>query len=304
MFSIENMGSIYVFFIIYFVCLLILGCLWSIKTHDWFVRVISPKRIASMYTHLYNMLIYQFLIFIIIEAYIEYLVSTYIQFKHGGQQIFMSVFAVITLVVVPMVYYIMIFKMNAEMLQKPAFKSRYEKFFYYVNTLDRGSLGFYPVYVARRILFVILAFEMEQYLGIGLLLLFFLNLSVLIYVSHQKPIIGQLKNRLEIFNEYMVCTVTIQMALFSDWVSNVDNGPLLLTRWKYGHLVNGFIGYFIYANLSIFLFFQTKNFYHVGLKFYNQIDWSSKIYNLILIMNKLYFKLSKSWTTFLQILMC
>ena len=114
-----------------------------------------------------------------------------------------------------------------------------------------------------------------------------MNLAILLYVSYFRRIVGQLKNRLEMFNEYMVCCVTQQMVFFSDWVCSVDS-DLLNVRWKYGHFMNAVIGYFIYANLSIFIFFTSKNIYLIYTKLKLTVNWSLLMYQIIMKLNDIY----------------
>ena len=59
----------------------------------------------------------------------------------------------------------------------------------------------------------------------SLILICYMNLSILIYTAQTSPLIGKPTNRLEIFNEFVVCCVTIQMFLFTDWVLDKDGSP-------------------------------------------------------------------------------
>ena len=173
-----------------------------------------------------------------------------------------------------------------------------------MDTKKRSSLAFYPIYMTRRVLFIFLAFGLETYPGIGLMSLILMNLGIMIYVSNTRPIIGKLKNRLEIFNEFMVCCVSFHMLYFSEWVSNVKEGPLMFTRWGYGHVMNFFISYFIYANLSIYGYFIFKNFYSVYLRYSQRVSVLHYLYHLIMKLSSIQRKIGKVWNYLLSVLFC
>ena len=48
--------------------------------------------------------------------------------------------------------------------------------------------------------------------------LMFLNLAILIYTGKNYPLEGTNRNRLEFFNEIMVCYITMHMLYFTDWI--------------------------------------------------------------------------------------
>ena len=81
------------------------------------------------------------------------------------------------------------------------------------------------MYMARRILFVWVVFNLEEYSGMQLLILNFMNLFILIYVAASNPIQERFRNRLEIFNELFVCYCTQHMYFYTDWVLEWKRGP-------------------------------------------------------------------------------
>jgi len=82
----------------------------------------------------------------------------------------------------------------------------------------------------------------------------FSNLVMLIYVGYNNSLLGKFANRLEQFNEIMVCFITFHMYFFTDWVLDKNGHPDKDVQYNYGIMMNCFIAYYIYANLMVILY--------------------------------------------------
>ena len=105
-----------------------------------------------------------------------------------------------------------------------------------------------------------------------------LNMVVILHLAHFKPITDNLKNRLEIFNEYMVSVITIQMVWFTDFIDQKK------IQWHYGYIINGLVGYFVYVNLNIFFYYAIKSLVLVQKRYY---EWVKNYLKECVASNKL-----------------
>jgi len=77
----------------------------------------------------------------------------------------------------------------------------------------------------------------------------FSNLAMLIYVGYNNSLLGKFSNRLEMFNELMVCFITFHMYFFTDWVLGKNGQPDKDVQYNYGIMMNCFIVFYIYVNV-------------------------------------------------------
>ena len=198
------------------------------------------------------MLFFKGLVLLILELYMEYLIYVYFHAfgsNFNDEQVFVWLASIVMFLLLPLIYF-RVLASEPEILQST--RRLWGQLYYEVDIYSRSSLAFYVIFIIRRIVFVIVCFGLSQDSpGIAIILLILLNTIVLLYVAHIKPITDKLKNRLEIFNEYMVSIITIQMIWFTDYV-----GPNLKhIQWSYGYVVNVFVAYYIYVNINIFFYF-------------------------------------------------
>ena len=92
-----------------------------------------------------------------------------------------------------------------------------------VKLATKTTAAFYLIFIIRRLLFVMMMFGMDNYSGLNLCLLEYMNLFMLMYTGWTRPLQSVFSNRLEMFNEYFVCIITMHMAFFSDWVLDEHN---------------------------------------------------------------------------------
>ena len=99
-----------------------------------------------------------------------------------------------------------------------------------------------------------------------------LNLAILIYTGRNSPLIGKLCNRLELFNEFSVCFITIQMSFFIHHTLGYDIKTVpeeLLSATvallpnesdqnTYGYMMNSCMFYYIYANILVILYYLIR----------------------------------------------
>ena len=159
----------------------------------------------------------------------EYLIAGYLQFKNhtGNPNVsfgFMIFCFVVTLVIVPITFMYTL-SQHINLYQQLKFKHRWGSLFENVKLRNKITAAFWLIFVIRRILFVTIVFAMEHISCPSLILICYTNLAILIYTAYNYPLIGRPNNRLELFNEFIVCTVTFHMFLFTDWVLDENGSP-------------------------------------------------------------------------------
>ena len=94
----------------------------------------------------------------------------------------------------------------------------------------------------RRLIYVCLAFYTEiiifQILGI-----FYINIFMLIYTGTNRPLSTKLRNRIELFNEFCICYISIHLVIFTDWVPSFD------AQYLMGFSMIGVMGFNIFVNM-------------------------------------------------------
>lgn len=122
-----------------------------------------------------------------------------------------------------------------------------------VKLESKWTASFYLLFIIRRLIFVILCFGIDNYSGLVLVLVNFMNLAQLVYVGMTRPLIGKLFNRLEMFNELFVCFITFHMCFFTDWVLDVNGIPDEPVQYNYGIMMNTFFLYYLYWNIIVII---------------------------------------------------
>ena len=156
--------------------------------------------------------------------------------------------------------------------------TRYGSLFEDVDLRTRWQAAFYFIFVMRRIIFVTICFKMTSLSGIQLLLINLLNLCILVYTGQNYPLKGWLANRLEMFNELSVCFISFHMYFFTDWVLDDHAQVNRDLQYNYGIMMNCFVGYYIYVNLCIIIYYNIRGYCLIVLKYtrllrFKLCDW-------------------------------
>ena len=133
------------------------------------------------------------------------------------------------------------------------FNSRSGSLFDDIELRTKWTAAFYLFYALRRIFFVDIAFNLKEWPGIQIILINYLNLAALIYVGSHQPLISLPRNRLEIFNEFMICFITFIFMGFTDVILNEDE------KWDFGKIMIYLVLYFMYVNIMVILANLARN---------------------------------------------
>lgn len=216
--SMLNLGSLAIFSFVYFVKLGV------------YVFVVLPVKYftgrgSKMMKSMQETLFYGEFIFLVIEAYLEFLIAGYLNLKEpittkNGEVLSIAIgwyCALTTLIVMPAAFVYM-FTRSTEVLSSESFKQKWEALYERVDPRDKFNLLYYPIFCGRRVIFCYLCFSLFHLPSIQFISLMLLNTLILEYIAGQKPLHSRFLNRLEIFNELTSLLSTFHMAFFTDWI--------------------------------------------------------------------------------------
>ena len=84
----------------------------------------------------------------------------------------------------------------------------------------RWSRSFYFLFIARRLLFVLIVFKIKMPVITQLLTVFYGNLLMTIYQGLERPSAIRKINRMELFNEWQVLVMSAHMIFFTAWIDS------------------------------------------------------------------------------------
>lgn len=110
-----------------------------------------------------------------------------------------------------------------------------------------------------------IAFLVEHYPGIQIVLLNLLNLFSMIYLGYFSPFKTKFRNRLEIFNEVTVLMSSFYMMCFTDLVGTLEAQSTMGWVMIVTIVLNSLI------NISIVLYVGGKGLYLIFVKYYRLV---------------------------------
>ena len=168
-------------------------------TFNWFMKKLHQRLFFSDILSLH------------METYMEILITAWLNFRHPlktkvGEtfSFYFSLYvAVWALLFIPILLAWVVFT-NKENLQKASFHSRWGQLVEGVKTRRKAFLLQKPLLLLRRIIWVIICFNLESHGGLQLQIILLHNLFMGIYQTGLQPLTGRLRNRIEIANEMIV----------------------------------------------------------------------------------------------------
>ena len=216
--SMLNLGSLAIFSFFYFIKLFVYSAI--LKPANYFTG-----RFANRIYEMKQTLFYRDIIFLVIEAYLEFLIAGYLNLseplttKNGEVvSIFIGWYCVLsTLVVFPMLFAYLLLQPH-ETLQSFTFRKKWGGLYDRVDSREKFSLMYYPIFCLRRVVFCFLCFYVFSLPSIQYIALMLHNVFILEFIAGQKPLQGRFLNRLEISNEMCSLICAFHMAFFTDWI--------------------------------------------------------------------------------------
>lgn len=174
-------------------------------------------------------------------------------------------FLLIALVFIPGVY--------LNVLSKPLWKYTHPVFLKKWGGLVEGlnvktkASVFQPVlFIIRRLLFVSLAFFLPL-TSIQIQVMNYINLFVFIYFGQIRPLENRKRNSLELFNEFIVLTLTVHLFCFSDMIESED------TKYLCGYSMIFLLALMMIVNAYMFLLKLINDIRLIGTKVYRLLKY-------------------------------
>ena len=119
-----------------------------------------------------------------------------------------------------------------------------------------------------------------------MIILNLMNLGIMTYTAYVNPLIGVLQNRVEIFNELLLCFIAFHMLFFTDWALGYDihlipdekllpDRDLIASKYlqeSYGIGMACLVFFYLSINLSIILYFSLRSVRIVWIKYINLLN--------------------------------
>ena len=161
-------------------------------------------------------LFFKDLIALTLEGYFEYIIAAYMNItypvkKDSGEILGQAIAyysAFLCLFLFPLIWIILLFQPHKK-LQSKKFKTKYGELFSNMKPGKKIYMMYYIIFSLRRLIFCFVAFYCKEVSFFQIQSLMYLNLANLIYVGGVQPFESRFKNKIEMFNEYTICVVTI-----------------------------------------------------------------------------------------------
>lgn len=161
---------------------------------------------------------------ILIEACFEFLIAGYLQYQHpltdyAGEVVstiigFICLF--MTIVVMPIVFIYILYQ-DKQRLYDEDFNTKFGVLYENIKLHNKWQTAYYLFYSLRRIVFCYIAFFVEQG-AIQLIMLQYLNMFMIMYITHNRPHQNPLINTIDIVNEWFISLVTYSMIWFTPFI--------------------------------------------------------------------------------------
>ena len=157
---------------------------------------------------------------------------------------------------------------KSESLQDETFEERFGQLYSNMDcekkANDLWARAYFLIFVVRRWCFIIVCFTITSSPIIQILIVVYLQLSILIYQGYFRPGPDRFSNRMDIFNELqvMVCTQTI--ILFTEWLS-----PDL--QFEMGWYWIGILLMTALINLVVIFYLSFHSLYLLIKKYYRRV---------------------------------
>lgn len=135
---------------------------------------------------------------------------------------------------------------------------------------NRWTIFYYPIFLIRRFVFVLIPFFLMNFQGHQVQLLLFINLFTCMFYFYVKPHILPLKVKQEMFNEYMVLILSYHMFTFTQFVIDVS------IQFVIGYSFVAMLCIILFVNVLIMVRNQIKRFFSQRRKMANQTIYEIK----------------------------
>ena len=105
-------------------------------------------------------------------------------------------------------------------LKKQEMKTMFGSLYIVLDYRKKQNLYFNIVFIFRKIIISVNTVYLKRYSGIQFIVLLYLNVFILIFIGHYRPMTDRFTNRLEIIYEYFIGLSTMILVSFTQFVSS------------------------------------------------------------------------------------
>mmetsp|Transcript_19666 Transcript_19666/g.30381 ORF Transcript_19666/g.30381 Transcript_19666/m.30381 type:complete len:228 (+) Transcript_19666:5547-6230(+) len=125
---------------------------------------------------------------------------------------------------------------------------KWDVFYHGIKMVNNFDMHYYLVYVLRRMVFILNAYYMQDWIAFQVMFNIFMNIAYLMFIFHAQPFAQPNLNRLELFNEGVILMISYLVLGFTDWVINPN------TKYHLGTMMVYLILFDIGINIALIVF--------------------------------------------------
>jgi len=165
---------------------------------------------------------------------------------------------------------------DIETIRSKRFENQYGPLFEGLKLDNKWYLTYYVVFILRRLLFFGIAIMKTDTDSafLQIMLLMYMNIFMIIYTAGLNPMKVRSVNRVLLANELLISFTTIQMLLFTDWVSDEED------KFFFGWHISFYILVMVVFNFYFILKSAARTIYLLGVKYWRRFKhrfWPEKV---------------------------
>ena len=224
------------------------------STHQWF-----KKARRSLFFKNFFALVFEGYFNILLCAVLNLAANGHDKDNNLTNSVLSWTFLFIMLVFVPGSLMYIFAQSKDTLLEDKKFKRKWKKAYKDLRQNEKMDMFYRIWFILRRILFIAATFLLKEFSYFQLILFMFSNLFSIIYIGQYKPLKGRFENRINLLNEYMICTITFFSVIFSGMAKSEEQ------KYLFGWVVIFDLTLFFTLNMSIVFFILIKKLYILTL---------------------------------------
>jgi len=171
------------------------------------------------------------LLVLVVEGYLEFLICGYLNLQDyllfdqntftERLSLLLSLFCLSTATILPILMILLLAVCPVDFFSKPFFDSHFTVLTEGVKKKSKATLSYFLMFMVRRLLYATIAFSLSSFPCLQVIGLLLTTMLMQIYQGMYSPRELRELNRIELFNEYFVFLVSMQLYLFFN--SYMDN---------------------------------------------------------------------------------
>ena len=206
-----------------------------------------------------------------LEGYLELIVSSWLNFftpdRGSTSSVFGYIFAILILCIcwgfLPLISILMLLPRHSNKIEDPIWKKRFGALYAEQKTKSAWTLAYNTVFIALRFFFLMFLLPYTGPVTFEILGILYLNLTSLIYIGSTWSLNRRLYNKIDFFDEYWICILSLHLVLFTDFVGDSA------VAYGYGWLM---ISLMIINLIVKLIFIFMENFFRVKMVWHRYLE--------------------------------